>query len=155
MILFGRKRLKWFILVFPAIIFTSGLYSKGRQGQTGRCGIVIVVYDSRACECVRGRGESILYQVDSLKTADSSLAENFTFQLVDRTKDRKTADAILDRCDNPIIPVVRIEDTHGKRIHEFSFEFDPVLFKKLLDILKKRAQSNMERISEWRICLSG
>ena len=141
MILFGRKRRILSILVFPAILFSTGLCSKGGSDKTGRCGTVVVVYDSGACECIRERGETILHQVDSLKIADPLLDKYFVFQQVDRAKDRKTADAILDRCDSHFIPVVRIEDPRGKTMHEFSFEFDTTLFMKILEVSIARAST--------------
>jgi hypothetical protein len=104
-------------------------------------GTVTIVTDSEACECVRKQGETILHQVDSLKIADPTLEKHFTFRQVDWAKDRKTADAILDRCESPLIPVVRIEDPQGQALYNFSFEFDPALFIKILEDLRDMAST--------------
>jgi hypothetical protein len=104
-------------------------------------GTVTIITDSEACECVRKQGETILHQIDSLKIADSSLDKYFTFRQIDWAKDRETADAILDRCESPLIPVVRIEDPQGQALYNFSFEFDPALFVRILEDLKDMAST--------------
>jgi hypothetical protein len=119
-------------LLFTCLAFFILSCSRTGSEATGRLGTVIIVFDSGACECIRERGETILHQIDSLSITDSLLIRQFAVRKVDRTKGRKTADGILDRCDSPLIPVVRIEDPEGEKIHEFSGEFDPALFIGLL-----------------------
>jgi hypothetical protein len=132
-------------LLFPCLVVLMVSCSRTGSKATGLLGTVIIVSDSGACECIRERGETILHQIDSLSISDSPLIQQFAFKKVDRTKDRKIADGILDRCDSPLIPVVRIEDPEGKEIHEFSGEFDSALFIGLLKHLQNTASIELKR----------
>jgi len=111
--------------------------------KTGSHGTVIVVYGSEACECIRRQGETVLRRIDSLRAADSRLCANFNFKLLDRAGDGQAADEILDRCENPLPPVVRLEDPEGFPLFESSFEFDHGLFiQKLKDCMNNPSTSS-------------
>jgi hypothetical protein len=103
---------------------------------SGRNGTVFVIYDSKACECVREQGKSILLEIDSLRTADPALDHDFDFRKIDWSKEREAADSILNRCSPPLIPAVFIEDKNGQAFFNFSYEFDVDVLIRILDDLK-------------------
>ncbi len=133
---FPKIRIYLFILtyIFPFILLQC---SKSDPETATLIGRIFVVYDSAACECIREQGESIIHQLDSLRAVNASLDHYFTFQWIDWANEQEAANAIRDRCNDPLIPVVLIENPQEQAVFNFSFEFDPIFFHQILKNLKE------------------
>jgi len=118
-------------------LFTFLQCSKTDSDTATPCGRIFFVYDSQACECVRKQSETILHQIDSLRAVNVSIDHYFTYQRIDWANEREAANTILDRCNDPLIPVVLIENPQEQTVFNFSYEFDPMLFHQIVKSLKE------------------
>lgn len=128
-------------LIMVVILFALFQCSKTNQDISDPSGKIFIVYDSKACECIRKQGEFIIHKIDSIRTIDSSLDSHFTFRQIDRAKEKDAANDIIDRCNDQFIPVVLIEGPQEQSVFNFSFEFDPMLFLQIVKNLKEMKSS--------------
>ena len=136
-----------FLLGLSVNAFTSNsdISINNNSSQSYYIGKAILVYDSKACHCVREKNEEIEKTLKHSITYNIQRRQLIQVVKIDYDANKKQAESVLATCTDKFLPVLILKSKENLLFYECSYEFDEHEFDQALDEMIKVTNSDNKR----------